>query len=92
MLNDMKDKFLQETSHSIQGSETQKHLRNPFSIAWSKLLALFPAEQGSDYSEPGKLNQFEPLEPDVNGKLYLYPHFTDRVDPSLPYVIFFPPY
>ena len=81
MLNNMDNQFLQETSHSIQDSEMQKSLQNPFS-----------ADRGSDYSKPGETNSFESPEPDVNGRQDLYPHFTDRVDPSLPYVIFFPPY
>ena len=81
MLNNMDDQFLQETSHSIQDSEIQKSLQNPFSAA-----------RGSDYSKPGETNPFESLELDVNGRRGLYPHFTDRVDPSLPYVFFFPPY
>lgn len=92
MSNNMDDQFLQETSHSIQGSEIQKSLQNPFSLAWSKLLALFQANHGSDYSKPDETNPFESLELDVNGRQNLYPHFTDRVDPSLPYVFFFPPY
>ena len=92
MSNNMDNQFLPEISHSIPGSETQKYLRNPFSVAWSKLLALFPADQGSDYSKPGETDQSKPLELDVNGRENLYAHFTDRVDPSLPYIIFFPPY
>ena len=63
----------------------------PFSISWSKLASLFQANQALSQPEVIETNQSEQSEPDSIREQDLYPHFTDRVEPSLYYSIFFPP-
>ncbi|MCX7594668.1 MAG: hypothetical protein N2235_13075 [Fischerella sp.] len=66
----------------------QRYLQNPFSIAWSKFTTLI---------KPVRTHQAEVLE-DAQTKedrsytqeQYLYHPFTDRIDPSLYYTIFYP--
>lgn len=73
-------------------SLVQKYLQNPFSVTWSKLTALFSTETLSSESaeeiEPS--DSFQPQEPNSICDRNLYPRFTDRVDPSLYYTVFFP--
>ncbi|MDJ0735706.1 MAG: hypothetical protein QNJ47_16865 [Nostocaceae cyanobacterium] len=61
---------------------TTKNLNNYFSNAWLKLLEGIRLSPVENISEPDS-HDFEPPE-------YLYPQFTDRVDPSLYYSILFP--
>ena len=96
MLNHTGDRHLENLSISNQVSFAQKqllvqrYLQSPFSIAWSKLVTLFQAEQALSQPEVVEINQSEQYEPDSIQEQDLCPHFTDRVDPSLYYSIFFP--
>lgn len=75
-------------------SLVQKYLQNPFSVTRSKLAALFSTEVLSN--EPNENIEVEDFsrshESSSTGdrEQNLYPRFTDRVDPSLYYTIFFP--
>ena len=73
-------------------SLAQKYLQNPFSIAWSKLSTLFSPEVSTSKSTaetlPSNPSQSEELNSICDRDLY--PRFTDRVDPSLYYTVFFP--
>ncbi|PLZ97677.1 hypothetical protein CEN50_14065 [Fischerella thermalis CCMEE 5268] len=74
-----------ETNHK---SVVQRYLQNPFSIAWSKLSALTQSIH-SRTAEVQQENQSEEDRPDSTQGRYLYRPFTDRIDPSLYYAIFF---
>ncbi|MER3494115.1 MAG: hypothetical protein C4323_18575 [Mastigocladus sp. ERB_26_2] len=74
-----------ETNHK---SVVQRYLQNPFSIAWSKLSVLTQSIH-SRTAEVQQENQFEEDRPDSTQERYLYRPFTDRIDPSLYYAIFF---
>lgn len=73
-------------------SLVQKYLQNPFSVAWSKLADLFYPEisvsESAEEIQPDK--SFPPHESDSICDRSLYLRFTDRVDPSLYYTVFFP--
>jgi hypothetical protein len=71
-------------------SPIQRYLQNPFSIAWSKLTELsqtteLPSQPEKLDNSPCDRNETESVR-----ERYLYTCFTDRVDPSLYYTIFFP--
>ena len=68
----------------------QRYLQNPFSITWSKLTNLVQGERVSNQSEVPEICQSEHSDVDFIQQQHLYPHFTDRVDPSLYYSLFFP--
>jgi hypothetical protein len=68
----------------------QRYLQNPFSITWSKLTSLLQAKRVSNQSEVPEVCQFEYSEQDSIQQQDLYPRFTDRIDPSVYYCIFFP--
>lgn len=68
----------------------QRYLQNPFSLPWSKLTALLEAAQALSQPQVPADYQSEQRKPDSLQEPDLYPHFTDRVDPSLYYTIFFP--
>ncbi|MDV2993454.1 MAG: hypothetical protein N4J56_003108 [Chroococcidiopsis sp. SAG 2025] len=70
----------------------QKYLQNPFSIAWSKLENLFYPEIsiGKSAEKTELSDSFQPDESNSICDRNLYPRFTDRVDPSLYYTVFFP--
>jgi hypothetical protein len=55
------------------------------------LTTLFQADQALSQPEVIETNQSEQHEPESIREQDLYPHFTDRVDPSLYYFIFFTP-
>jgi hypothetical protein len=67
-----------------------RYLQNPFSITWSKLTALVQAERFCNQSEVPEFCQSEYSEWDSFQQQHLYPRFTDRIDPSVYYCIFFP--
>lgn len=97
MLNNTRERHTKHQSLSTQVSKTQrqlliqKYLQRPFSVSWSKLVSLFQTNQVLSQPEVIETNQSEQCEPDLIREQDLYPHFTDRVDPSLYYTIFFPP-
>lgn len=68
----------------------QSYLQNFFAAAWSKLAALLPSPSAVSQPEARAKYQCKRYEPDVYREHDLYSHFTDRVDPSLYYTIFFP--
>jgi hypothetical protein len=70
----------------------QKYLQNPFSATWSKLTTLFSTEvPTSESAEESSPNDSSPIqEPNSMCDRNLYPRFTDRIDPSLYYTVFFP--
>ncbi len=65
-------------------------LQNPVSLGWSKLATLFQAAQTPSQPEALANNQSDQFESTLIREQDLYPRFTDRVDPSLHYTIFFP--
>lgn len=73
-------------------SLVQKYLQNPFSVTWSKLAALFSPEiltsESAEEIEPN--DSFQPQESNSICDRNLYPRFTERVDPSIYYTVFFP--
>ncbi|OWY66161.1 hypothetical protein B7486_38190 [cyanobacterium TDX16] len=73
-------------------SLVQKYLQNPFSVAWSKLADLVYPEisLGESAEEIQPDNSYQPQESNSICDRNLYPRFTDRVDPSLYYTVFFP--
>lgn len=88
------DWLLEDLSVSTQAPVTerslvQRYLQNPFSLLWSKLAAWFQSTQAPSQSEALENYQSEQYEPGPQER-DLYPRFTDRVDPSLYYTIFFP--
>lgn len=97
MLNNTGDRHLENLSLSAQVLGTQKqllvqrYLQSPFSIPWSKLASVFQPDQALSQPEVIETNQSEQYESDSIREQDSYPHFTDRVDPSLYYSIFFPP-
>ncbi|PSB46177.1 hypothetical protein C7B80_14225 [Cyanosarcina cf. burmensis CCALA 770] len=75
---------LDNSKETGKRSLVQKYLQNLFSVTWSKLAALFSTEVSTSES-------VEETEPDDSPcDRSLYPRFTDRVDPSLYYTVFFP--
>ncbi len=79
-------------STQVPTAEKRSHLsrilRNPFSLVWSKLAALFQAAKTSSESEVSEHSQSEQQEPKSIREQYLDTCFTDRVDPSLYYILF----
>ncbi|MGL4623006.1 hypothetical protein [Chroococcidiopsis sp.] len=73
-------------------SLVQKYLQNPFSVAWSKLADLLYPEisLGESAEEVQPDTSYQPQESNSICDRNLYPRFTDRVDPSLYYTVFFP--
>lgn len=71
-------------------SLVQKYLRNPFSITWSKLTTLVQTQRVSNRSEVPEICQSERSALDSTQQQDLYLRFTDRVDPSIYYSLFFP--
>ncbi|WP_199194346.1 hypothetical protein [Pleurocapsa sp. CCALA 161] len=98
----MNDWLVEDFPDSTQVSTTEKRLgsayasrshlsrilRNPFSLVWSKLAALFKAAKTSSKSEVAKNSQSEQQERESIREQYLDTCFTDRVDPSLYYILF----
>jgi hypothetical protein len=78
-------------SDSAGVSLLQRYLQNPFSIAWSKLAELFQPVQAA--KEPEVLENSEPEshQAEFIQKHYSYPHFTDRIDPSVYYTVLISP-
>jgi hypothetical protein len=70
----------------------QKYLQNPLSVTWSKLVALFSSTALESESSEAELLDHLSRSPQSNSicKQDLYPRFTDRIDPSLYYTVFFP--
>ena len=64
-------------------------LQNPVSLGWSKLATLFQATQTPSQAEALENYQSDQFE-STSIRQEFYPRFTDRVDPSLHYTIFFP--
>ncbi|KOP25671.1 hypothetical protein AMR41_15335 [Hapalosiphon sp. MRB220] len=88
MSNNMEDVFVDVVENKPK-SVVQKYLQNPFSIAWSKLATLTqPVHRRT--TETQEDEQSEEDRPDFTPDRGLYRPFTDRIDPSLYYAIFFP--
>jgi hypothetical protein len=71
-----------------QRSHFSKILRNSFFLVWSKLAPLFQAAKTASESEVTEHSQSEQQEPKSIREQYLDTCFTDRVDPSLYYILF----
>jgi hypothetical protein len=67
-----------------------KALPNPFPFFWSKLTALCQAKPKFSKSEVSENSQSEQQESQSIQQRYRYTCFTDRVTPSLYYILFFP--
>lgn len=90
MSKNTNDWLLDDLGKIEKRSLIQRYLQNPFSITWSKLTNLVQGEQCSNQSEVPEIRESEPSDVDFIQQQDLYPHFTDRVDPSLYYSLFFP--
>jgi hypothetical protein len=88
MSKNMEDVFVDVVENKPK-SVVQKYLQNPFSIAWSKLATLTQPVR-SRTAEAQEDEQSEQYRPDFTQDQSLYRPFTDRIDPSLYYAIFFP--
>lgn len=102
MSKNMNDWLVEDLSDSTQVPTTEKRLgdpyasrshfsrflRNPFSLLWLKLAALSQAAKTSSESEVAENSQSEQQEPESIREQYLDTCFTDRVDPSLYYILF----
>ncbi len=67
----------------------QKYLKKPFSVAWSKLMALITPTQHRKRSFVLDPPQFdEEYNSNSTPEKYFYCRFTDRVDPSLYTILF----
>jgi hypothetical protein len=70
---------------------TQNYLQTAASLAWTKLVGQF---QRSHFTQP-EISSLEVLKHSSHEsyeQTMLNSHFTDRVDPSLYYAVFFTPY
>jgi hypothetical protein len=65
-------------------------MQNPFPLVWSKLVVLLPGSPTFSESEVPENSQGEQHQPKSIQERYKYSCFTDRVDPSLYYILFFP--
>ncbi|MCP6759395.1 MAG: hypothetical protein NHB32_11660 [Fischerella sp. CENA71] len=88
MSKNMEDVFVDVVENQPK-SVVKKYLQNPFSIAWSKLTTLTQPVH-SCTAEAQEENQSEEDRLDFTQDRCLYRPFTDRIDPSLYYAIFFP--
>lgn len=102
MSKNTNDWLVEDLSDSTQVPTTEKRLgdpcasrshfsrilRNPFSLLWSKLTTLFQAAKTSSESKVAGHSQSEQQEPESIRERYLDSCFTDRVDPSLYYIVF----
>ncbi len=86
MLKDS-DKLLVDALENDNKSLVQRYLQNPFSVAWSKLVAWMKPTPTSE-AELLEGDRFEEYKRDSSKEGYLYHPFTDHVDPSLYYTIF----
>lgn len=68
----------------------QRYLQNPFSTTWPNLTTLVQSERVSSQSEVSEICQSKYSERDSIQQQDLYARFTDRIDPSVYYCIFFP--
>ncbi|OKH21991.1 hypothetical protein NIES593_13715 [Hydrococcus rivularis NIES-593] len=85
-----RDVEMRSEQHPLPKSPIQRYLQNPFSIAWSKLAELFQTTQTLSQPEDLDNSPCDRNETESIRERYLYTCFTDRVDPSLYYTIFFP--
>ncbi|MBE9014902.1 hypothetical protein C7Y66_05265 [Chroococcidiopsis sp. CCALA 051] len=83
---------LDNSKETGKRSLVQKYLQNPFSVTWSKLADLLYPEisLGESAEEVQPDNSSQSQESNSICDRNLYPRFTDRVDPSLYYTVFFP--
>lgn len=81
------------TDHSVARLQllAQKYLRNPFSIPWNKLVALFPSDRDLTPSEALDLEALEQQESNWTQAPEFPPHFINRVGPPIYYSVFVPP-
>lgn len=77
-----------ELSGSEKKSLLQKYLQNPLSIAWSKLASVVKTTPAFHKVEPPEESPLTYKTENIHER-YLYTRFTDRVDPSIYYSIFF---
>jgi hypothetical protein len=84
--------FTQKINPRLEKSRlTQKHLQTAASLAWTKLVAQFQRSH-STQSEISSPEVLKPSSHESYEQTISNPHFTDRVDPSLYYAVFFTPY
>ena len=67
-----------------------RYLQKPFYYARSKLAALFEALVSSSQAEASQIDLSKEYEPKSDQEQNFDSCFTDRVDPSLYYTVFFP--
>lgn len=91
MLKDVNASPLKE---EVERSRIGRYLQKPFYFARSKLAALFEALLGSRQAETSQTeltyHASEEYKPEFGREPHFYCRFTDRVDPSLYYTVFFP--
>lgn len=78
-----------EDVKQVERSTIQRYLQDPLSSGLSKLATLFHPTLYFSLPHLIENDRFEQCQL-YPSEQYLYSHFTDRVDPSLYYTIFFP--
>ncbi|KYC35815.1 hypothetical protein WA1_05835 [Scytonema hofmannii PCC 7110] len=88
-INNSRD-LLPSNIEEIRLGDTEKKLQHsPFLIAWSKINAFFKRERVESEVESQQESQATIDYADSTKEQYSYTRFTDRVDPSVYYTIFF---
>jgi hypothetical protein len=90
MSKNTNDWLLDDLEEIEKRSLIQRYLQNPFSITWSKLTNWVQAKRISNESAISEGCQSDYSNQDSIQPQDLYPRFTDRIDPSVYYCIFFP--
>lgn len=67
---------------NIKNNTLATYIRNPFSVAWSKLSALSQSQVNVEQED------LEEYLVDTNSQPYLDPYLIDRVEPSVEHIIF----
>lgn len=67
---------------NIKNNSLATYIRNPFSVAWSKLSALSQSKVNVGHEE------LEEYQVDTSSQQYLDPYLIDRVEPSVQHIIF----
>jgi hypothetical protein len=90
-INDQLQQDLEKVEFSCHQQKplVQRYLQNPFSVIWSKIAPLIQATLAPSPAETLENNPSEHYEADSTQEQYFYTRFTDRVDPSVYYIVFF---
>jgi hypothetical protein len=87
MLKDVNASLLKEESG--KRACIRRYLQKPFYYALSKLATLFETSVSSSQAEASQIDLSKEYEPEFDQEQNFSSCFTDRVDPSLYYTVFF---